>query len=119
MDQKQSPVFECSEIWFKLIKEGKKPVEGRKSSKTWSGIKVGDIVSFVNGSNKSETFLALIIGINKHKNATEFVKRETLERCLPGVESEKEGVSLYEKMLGGVEAINAVGGMLAFQLKIL
>lgn len=82
----------CQEPWFSLLKSGKKPVEGRKNSSLYQRIKVGDSIEFYLGS---ESFTALVVGINHYSSVADYLEHETLERALPGVLTVKEGLGIY------------------------
>ncbi len=82
----------CQEPWFSLLKNGQKPVEGRKNSPLYQKIKVGDHIIFFEGS---KSFEALVTGINKYNSVEEYLKSETLERALPGIASIQEGLAIY------------------------
>jgi ASC-1-like (ASCH) protein len=87
--------IDCSEPWFSLVKEGKKPVEGRKNSETWSELKVGDTLIF---RCKEKTFPTTITGINLYTGEDplkEFLETETLSRALPGKKTLEEGAAVY------------------------
>lgn len=85
----------CSEPWFSLIREGRKPVEGRKCSPSWSGVSVGDVLVFQNGD---ESFRARVVKVN-HYDAPDalqkYLQGEGLDRALPGVTSIEEGERIY------------------------
>ena len=82
----------CQEPWFSLIRQGKKPVEGRKATEQYSRIKAGDTIQFFCGS---ESFECKVTGINKYLSLEEYLRNETLERALPGVSSMEEGIRIY------------------------
>lgn len=82
----------CQEPWFSLLRSGKKPVEGRKNSPLYQRIKVGDSIEFFCGR---ESFVALVVGINRYTSVAEYLEHETLARALPGVLNMKEGLTIY------------------------
>lgn len=82
----------CQEPWFSLIRDGQKPVEGRKASPSYTRIKSGDTIEFFCGN---EFFLAQATGINCYSSLEEYLEKETLERALPGVSSFDEGIKIY------------------------
>lgn len=47
----------CEDPWFSYIRQGMKPVEGRKNTHTYKKIRVGDQITFNNGV---ESFNALV-----------------------------------------------------------
>ena len=82
----------CQEPWFSLIREGRKPVEGRKASPDYTKIEVSDTIEFFCGN---ESFQAQVVGINRYSSLEVYLENETLERALPGVSSIDEGVKIY------------------------
>jgi ASC-1-like (ASCH) protein len=90
----------CSDPWYTHLETGRKTVEGRKCTKTWSDISVGDTVLFERNSKDGEikTFKAIVTGINYYRGEEplrEYLEGETLERALPGVQTIDEGVAVY------------------------
>lgn len=98
-----SKIIDCSEPWFSLIKQGVKPVEGRKGTPTWSSIKIGDLIIFRDPDDHKKTFEAKVTGINKYLKSVDsqddpldqYLKGETLEKALPGVKTLEEGRKVY------------------------
>lgn len=82
----------CEEPWFSLIREGKKPVEGRKNTHSYRKIKAGDKINFVNGT---ESFLAIVQKILLYPSLDEYFEDVTLEKALPGIISLEEGKNVY------------------------
>jgi ASC-1-like (ASCH) protein len=82
----------CQEPWFSLLKNGQKPVEGRKNSLIYQKIKVGDCIEFFEGTR---SFKALVTGINKYPSLKEYLSTEGLARALPGVATMAEGLAIY------------------------
>ena len=78
--------------WFSLIREGRKPVEGRKASPAYTKIETGDTVEFF---CDNESFQAQVVGINRYSSLEAYLANETLERALPGVSSIDEGIKIY------------------------
>lgn len=86
-----------TEPWFSHIKEGRKPVEGRKMFGTWSKLKVGDIIHMKNGNDR---FDVKVTGLTVYPPSledplTSYLESEALERALPGVNSLEEGRRIY------------------------
>ena len=82
----------CQEPWFSLIRQGKKPVEGRKASPSYKSIKVDDTIEFFGGQ---ESFICVVEAINRYSSLEEYLRCETLERALPGVKTMDEGIRIY------------------------
>ncbi len=94
------PIIECANPWFSLIKEGTKPVEGRKGTKTWIGIKVGDTLTFTDGEDTKNNFDTIVVGVNKYDGKEALIKyleTETLARALPGIKTIEEGMKIYHQ----------------------
>ena len=87
-------IIDCSEPWFKYLKIGMKPVEGRKNTPKFSSIKKGDIVVF-RSSLTYETFNAQVTKINHYEAIEQYLCGEILERALPGVASIEAGKRIY------------------------
>ncbi|MDP1880244.1 MAG: ASCH domain-containing protein [Parachlamydiaceae bacterium] len=82
----------CEEPWFSLIRNGKKPVEGRKNTHSYRRLKVGDKINFLNGT---ESFIAVVQEIRHYPSLDEYFQDVTLEKALPGVTSIEEGKNIY------------------------
>ena len=77
---------------FDYIKDGIKTVEGRKNSLNFQKYNVGDLLEFVHNNEK---VLTIINYINKYENIEEYLKKETLKRALPCVNTIQEGIEMY------------------------
>lgn len=82
----------CQDPWFTLIKEGKKPVEGRKDNARFRDWKVGDTIVFTLGDASFRTRIAYI---HRYASIEDYLNGETLARALPGVPTLEEGVRIY------------------------
>ena len=82
----------CDDPWFSYIRQGIKPVEGRKSTHTYKKIKVGDQIKFSNGK---ESFVANVTEIREYSTIEQYLEDVTLEKALPGVKSIEEGLNIY------------------------
>lgn len=82
----------CEDPWFTLIKNGVKPVEGRKNSPKYATWKTGDKLVFALGEQE---FVTTITKISKYKTLEDYLEGETLARALPGVLTLEEGVNIY------------------------
>jgi ASC-1-like (ASCH) protein len=81
----------CDEPWFSFIRNGVKPVEGRKNSPKYQKIQVGDLIDFSNGT---ESFLAIVVEIKQYPLLEDYLKDVTFQKALPGVSSFEEAVNL-------------------------
>lgn len=82
----------CQEPWFSLIRQGKKPVEGRKATERFKKIKALDTIEFF---CDSKSFTCWVEGVNRYSSVEEYLRSETLERALPGIFSMEEGIRIY------------------------
>lgn len=82
----------CKDPWFSYIRQGVKPVEGRKKTHTYKKIKVGDQIHFINGQ---ESFLADVTEIREYASIEKYFEDVTLEKALPGINSVEEGLNVY------------------------
>lgn len=111
--------IECSEPWFTHIREGRKPVEGRKASPTWAGLAPGDRLQFVSVSG--ESFAAEVTGVRRYGPGPGALRRylegEGLARALPGVETYEAGEAVYLQWSTREEIERY--GVLGIQLRLL
>lgn len=87
-----------SEPWFTLIQLGIKKSEGRLNKGSFSKMKKGDIIIFENselGFNRS--YHVKITSIKKYDTFENFIKKEKLENCLPGIDTIENGIKVYRK----------------------
>jgi ASC-1-like (ASCH) protein len=84
----------CDEPWFSFIRQGVKPVEGRKNSPKYQQIKPGDIIDFSNGK---ENFLAIVTKIKSYNSLEEYLSDVTFQKALPSVSSFEEAVKTYHQ----------------------
>ncbi|MBA3958287.1 MAG: ASCH domain-containing protein [Parachlamydiaceae bacterium] len=82
----------CDDPWFSYIRQGIKPVEGRKKTHTYQRIQVGDKINFSNGQ---ESFLADVTEIREYQSIEEYLEDVTLEKALPGTKTMEEGLQIY------------------------
>lgn len=82
------------EPWFSLIKSGTKTIEGRLCKGDFALMRAGDYVTWANGSHTINT---RIKAIYHHKTFATYLKARTLNACLPGVKTIREGVLIYHK----------------------
>jgi len=82
----------CKEPWFSHIRNGIKPVEGRKNTHTYKKIRVGDQINFSNGN---ESFLTTVTEIREYDTIEQYFEDITLEKALPGIQTIEEGLNIY------------------------
>ena len=87
-----------SEPWFSLIKLGLKKCEGRLNKGDFNVMKKGDYIIFENNDfSIPRKFKCKITSIHDYDTFEEYLESETLERCLPGIDSINEGLGIYYK----------------------
>lgn len=84
----------CDDPWFSFIREGLKPVEGRKKTHSYKKIKVGDQINFSNGK---ENFLAKVTDIREYATLEQYLEDVTLEKALPGIKTMEEALNIYHE----------------------
>lgn len=82
----------CEEPWFSYIRQGIKPVEGRKKTHSYKKIKVGDQINFSNGE---ESFIANVVEIREYDSLEKYLEDVTVEKALPGITSVEEALEVY------------------------
>ncbi|CAH6418588.1 Hypothetical protein POVN_LOCUS306 [uncultured virus] len=111
-ENKEAPlsfVIEVSEPWFSLIAEGKKTVEGRKGTVIWSRIKAGSKLLFMEAKEKKRIVGAKATGVTKYPSIEAYLKEEGVNACLPGVQTQEEGVAVYRSFWTNKEDIVTYG----------
>lgn len=98
-EQKVMPTYteNLSEPWFSLISLGLKTVEGRKNKGRFKDMRVGERIEWVNDDFKRRTVSTEIIGKHEYKTFEEYLSAERLDRCLPGIKTIEDGLSVYYK----------------------
>jgi len=87
-----------SEPWFSLIKLKNKIVEGRLNKGDFANMNVGDFIVFTNNELGFERkFTVEIKKITYYDNFQLYLENESLEKCLPGINSMEEGLNVYYK----------------------
>ena len=87
-----------SEPWFSLIKLGIKKCEGRLKTGIFAKLKKGDYIRFENADfGYSRNFRVKITSIHDYNTFAEYLTKETLEKCLPGIDSLEHGLGVYYK----------------------
>ena len=87
-----------SEPWFSLIKIGTKKCEGRLNKGDSSEMKKNDNIIFTNNDfDFPRSFHCKITSVRNYNSFEDFLNIETLEKCLPGIDTIDEGLSIYYK----------------------
>lgn len=106
-----------SEPWFTLITLGLKTVEGRKNKGVFKEMQVGDIVEWQNKDFKPRSVKTRITGKAVYKTFEEYLEKEGLQKCLPGMPTMEHGLSVYFKYFTKEE--EAEFGVVAIRLEVL
>lgn len=86
-----------SEPWYTLISMGLKTVEGRKNKGKFKDMKVGDIIEWHNNDFKARSVKVRITKKKVYPTFAEYLTKEGLQNCLPGIPSLEHGLSVYFK----------------------
>lgn len=91
-----APMFHliCDEPWFSYIRQGVKPVEGRKNSPKYQKIRAGDFIEFSNGK---EHFLTVVTEVRAYTSLEDYLEDVTLQKALPNVTSLEEAIKIYHQ----------------------
>ncbi|CAH6419691.1 Hypothetical protein HVR_LOCUS767 [uncultured virus] len=127
--------MEISEPYHSLIKSGVKSVEGRKITPKWRKIRCGDTITItcdqksrlesspvgLHTCNDRESFKVRVTGVSMYLPSVgdpleTYLKKETLDRALPGVSSIEEGKRIYLQW-SHIEEIQAIG-MMGIQVEV-
>jgi ASC-1-like (ASCH) protein len=109
------PTIAIRDEWFAPLKEGKKTIEGRLNKGFFTTLKAGDKIKIKN--QQGETVDAEIVAIRDYKSIKDYLKKEGLDKTLPGVKTIEEGVEVYRQYYK--EEKEKKFGVLAFELKLL
>ena len=87
-----------SEPWFSLIKVGLKKVEGRLNKGDFISLVKGDILHITNNElGFLREYKIMITSSHKYKSFYEYLEKEGLDKCLPGIDTIEDGVKVYYK----------------------
>ena len=87
-----------SEPWFSLIKIGAKKCEGRLHKGDFALMKKDDYILFENSDfGFLRSFRCKIISIHNYDSFKSYLEGETLEKCIPGIDTIEQGVEIYHK----------------------
>ena len=95
----------CEDPWFSFIRQGIKPVEGRKNTHRYKKIKAGDVIEFTNGK---ESFKAIVTEVRQYASLEEYLEDVTIPKALPGLSSLEEALAVYHQW-STPEKINQYG----------
>jgi len=106
-----------SEPWFTLIALGLKTVEGRKNKGIFKEIQVGEIIEWTNSDFKERRVITKITKKVEYDTFQEYLTKEDLNKCLPGIPSMEHGLSVYFKYFTKEDEEQFV--VVAFHLELL
>jgi ASC-1-like (ASCH) protein len=87
-----------SEPWFSLIKIGAKKCEGRLNKGDFEKMKKDDFIVFENNDfDFPRSFRCKITSVINYNTFKQYLEHETLMKCLPGIDTIVNGVSIYHK----------------------
>jgi len=86
-----------SEPWFTLINLGLKKVEGRLNKGKFKELKDGDIIEWYNDDFKHRSFFTKVVKKMEYISFKEYLNKEGLQNCLPGMPNIEHGLSVYYK----------------------
>ncbi len=85
-----------SEPWFTLTKLGIKTCEGRLNKGDFVEMKPDDFIIFENDDFNFQRIVRVkIVSIEIYESLETYLQNETLEKCLPGIDTIEQGVSIY------------------------
>jgi len=119
IEKKVMPTYteHLSEPWFSLISLGLKTVEGRKNKGKFKDMRIGETIEWVNEDFNKRTVLTEIIGKREYMKFDEFLSAEGLDRCLPGIKTIDDGLSVYYKYFTKEDEDRY--GVVAIELRVL
>lgn len=98
MNKNRTITKNISEPWFSLIKVKLKTVEGRLNKGDFMLLDKGNILKITNDElGFMRDYEIKITSIHKYKTFSEYLEKEKLEKCLPGIDTIDEGVKVYYK----------------------
>lgn len=83
-----------SPLWFKLIKDNGKTVEGRLDRGRFKKWYIGMILRITCGS---EFLRVKVSRITRYESLKEYLEQEGMRNCIPGVKDVKVGVKIYRQ----------------------
>lgn len=106
-----------SEPWFTLITLGLKICEGRLNKGDFSKMQIGDTITFTNDDFNHREVSVRITKITKFKTFESYLKKETLKKCLPGITTIDNGLSVYFKYFSKYD--EAQYGIIAIHIELI
>lgn len=98
MTNQQPKYYEhVSEPWFTLISLGLKTIEGRLNKGRFAGMTIGEIIEWHNEDFNPRTIRTRIIRKTIYPTFEEYLIKEKLNKCLPGIPNIEHGLGVYYK----------------------
>ena len=105
--------FTVDEIWFDMIKNKEKTIEGRLRKYGVENLKIGDDILFVCKENINKNMLKKVSNIWNYNNCIDYLN-EHLKQCLPNIETTEEGIKIYRRYFK--EETEKIYGISAIQI---
>jgi ASC-1-like (ASCH) protein len=106
-----------SEPWFTLIYLGNKSVEGRLNKGEFKEMKVNDEIKWINKDFNHREFVTRIVSKKQYSTFKEYLEGEGLDKCLPGILSLEDGLSVYYKYYSKEDESSY--GIIAIRLEVI
>jgi ASC-1-like (ASCH) protein len=100
--------MKLSSPWYKLVKSGKKNVEGRIYDNKRKNLKVNDTIEFSDQYGKRK-FKKKIIKLKIYNNFDKAIRDAKLKHILPGIKTYSEGLKVYHNIPGYLEKSELYG----------
>ena len=108
-------LMECSEPYFSYIREGIKPVEGRKNKPEYRQIKPGDLIEFV--SERKDSFRAVVSEVRKYDTLYAYLDDVGFKNAIPHAKNYEEAVLAYRPFKNSDDEIAKYAGFLGIFIK--
>jgi len=112
-EQMNTHRMKLSEPWYTYVKDGKKNIEGRIYDNKRKLLKVGDKVIFTDGNSDNEIEKE-IINLKIFENFNRAIRYAKLKNILPGINTYKGGLELYNSIPGYEEGSKKFGVILIY-----
>ena len=104
-----------SEPWFSLISLGLKTVEGRKNKGVFKEMQPGNIIEWYNDDFLPRKILTKVIRKTTYHTFKDYLEKERLDKCLPGIPTLEHGLSVYYKYFTKEDEANY--GVIAIEIQ--
>ena len=107
-----------SEPWFSLIKLGVKKCEARLNTGDFSRMNKGDTIIFTNDTlGFKRSVHCKITSIHNYDSFFQYLETETIQKCLPGIDTIEDGVKVYYTYYSPID--ETTHGIRAIRLKVI